>query len=56
VSQTISEEDAERTDVFRLSGSTKDEIDCIVRIDAIDIQKSHDVLDCYVTYLFEGLD
>jgi LmbE family N-acetylglucosaminyl deacetylase len=47
---TITEEDAEKGTLFRLSGSKPAEIDCIVTVEAADIEKSHRALDCYETF------
>jgi len=48
--QTLTEEEAQRGELFHLSGSTPDEIDCIVEVDEVDIANSHKALDCYVTF------
>ena len=47
---TITEEDAQRSEYFHLNGSKYEEIDCIVEVDDIDIQRIHKALDCYVTF------
>ena len=47
---TITEEDAARAELFPLSGSKPEEIDCVVTVDDNDIEKSHRALDCYVTF------
>ena len=36
---------------FPLSGSTKDEIDCIIEVEEKDINAAHAALDCYKTFL-----
>ena len=47
---TITEEDAKKAELFHLSGSKPEEIDCIVEVDQVDIDKSLQALDCYVTF------
>ncbi len=46
---TISQEEA-KGGYFPLSGSTSEEIDCIVEVDDQDLQRSFRALDCYVTF------
>ena len=50
---TLTEEQAKASTVFPLSSSTAEEIDCVVRVDAGDIEACRRALDCYVT--FKGL-
>ncbi|MBD3305597.1 PIG-L family deacetylase [candidate division KSB3 bacterium] len=47
---TITEESAQQSQYFHLNGSTPEEIDCIVEVDEIDIQRCYQALDCYVTF------
>jgi LmbE family N-acetylglucosaminyl deacetylase len=47
---TITEEEAEQFEYFRLSGSTDGEIDCIFEVEEVDVQAALRALDCYVTY------
>jgi len=47
---TLTEEQAAATEVFRLSHSTPEEIDCVVRVDPEDIETGRKALDCYVTF------
>ena len=47
---TLAEENASDTPIARLHFSTAEEIDCIVTVDDVDVQKNHEALDCYVTY------
>jgi LmbE family N-acetylglucosaminyl deacetylase len=47
---TIPEDAAKESKLFPLSGSTPEEIDCIVEVDDVDVQRCHDALDCYVTF------
>ena len=47
---TISEEQAKQGQLFHLSGSKPEDIDCVFEIDEIDIDNKHRALDCYVTY------
>jgi LmbE family N-acetylglucosaminyl deacetylase len=46
---TITEEQA-KGGYFPLSGSTAEEIDCIFKVDEIDVQNCRNALDCYVTF------
>ncbi len=47
---TLTRENAEKSRHFHLNGSTPDEIDCVVSVDAVDIDRCHRALDCYVTF------
>lgn len=48
---TITEDDAEKmSGPFHLSGSTDGEIDCIVTVDDVDVERARRALDCYVTF------
>ena len=47
---TITEEDSKRAELFHLSGSKPEEIDCVVEVDPVDIEKCHQALDCYETF------
>jgi LmbE family N-acetylglucosaminyl deacetylase len=47
---TITDDEAEQSTHFPLSGSTSDEIDCVVEVDDVDIQASQRALDSYVTF------
>ncbi|MGD2091608.1 MAG: PIG-L family deacetylase [Candidatus Aminicenantes bacterium] len=47
---TITAETAEKSPHFRLNSSTENEIDCVFRVDPIDIEKNLESLDCYVTF------
>ena len=47
---TITEDEAEKSNYFHLSGSKYEEIDCIFEVNEIDIKNSHKALDCYVTF------
>lgn len=42
---------ASKSKHFPLSGSTDDEIDCIVEVNKQDIEAAHAALDCYKTFL-----
>jgi len=46
---TLPEADA-HSEVFPLSGSTEEEIDCVVRVQPEDLAAAHRALDCYVTF------
>ncbi|NIM16508.1 MAG: PIG-L family deacetylase [Candidatus Aminicenantes bacterium] len=48
--QTVTEEIAQQSPHFRLNSSTEEEIDCVFQVDAIDIEKNLDALDCYGTF------
>ena len=47
---TITEEAAQSSKHFHLSGSKPEEIDCIVEVEPGDIESCHKALDCYVTF------
>jgi LmbE family N-acetylglucosaminyl deacetylase len=47
---TITQETAQKSTHFSLSHSTPEEIDCICRVEPIDIKKNLEALDCYVTF------
>lgn len=47
---TITEEEAKKSEYFHLSGSGHGEVDCVIEVDDIDIEKAHKALDCYVTF------
>ncbi|MBP9191403.1 MAG: PIG-L family deacetylase [Ignavibacteria bacterium] len=47
---TLSKEMAVSPGIFQLSFSTEDEIDCIIKVDEIDIENCMKALDCYVTF------
>lgn len=47
---TITESDAAKGDHFKLSGSTDEEIDCVMRVENQDIEAARRALDCYVTF------
>jgi len=50
---TITEESAAKSAAqghFHLSGSRPEEIDCLVMVDDIDIERARKALDCYVTF------
>ena len=47
---TITEEEAKKGKFFHLNGSRPEDIDCVVEVEAIDIEKCHQALDCYVTF------
>lgn len=48
--QTITLEEAAKSPHFHLNGSTADEIDCIVKVEPIDVKKNIEALDCYETF------
>jgi LmbE family N-acetylglucosaminyl deacetylase len=47
---TLTEETAEKSPYFSLNSSTGEEIDCVFRVDPIDIEKNLEALECYVTF------
>jgi LmbE family N-acetylglucosaminyl deacetylase len=47
---TINEEDAKKTEHFKLNFSKDDEIDCIIECEPIDIENNIKALECYNTY------
>ncbi len=47
---TITEADAASISHFHLSGSKADEIDCVLEVDPVDVERARQALDCYVTY------
>jgi len=47
---TLTEEQAKASTVFPLSSSTAEEIDCVIQVDAGDIEACRRALDCYVTF------
>ncbi len=47
---TITEEEAKESTHFKLNPSKKEEIDCIVTVDPVDLEKNLKALDCYVTF------
>ena len=48
---TLTEEKAKEQKMFHLSGSTPDEIDCIIEVSDEDIGINKKALDCYVTFM-----
>ncbi len=47
---TLTEESAAAGKLFHLNGSTPEEIDCVVEVDATDSAGNLEALDCYVTF------
>jgi LmbE family N-acetylglucosaminyl deacetylase len=47
---TATEEEAETYKHFHLNASTSEEIDCVIRVDAVDSEAASKALDCYKTY------
>ena len=47
---TITTEEAKKSSHFHLNGSTSEEIDCVFKVDPIDIENNQKALDCYVTF------
>ena len=47
---TITVEDAEQSSHFHLNGSKPEDIDCVIKVDPLDIENNQKALDCYVTF------
>lgn len=47
---TLPKEQAEKGDLFQLSHSTSEEIDCIVNVEKSDMETQRQALDCYETF------
>jgi hypothetical protein len=48
---TIRAEDAAgASDLFHLTGSKAEDIDVVMMVDEVDVEKQRQALDCYVTY------
>jgi LmbE family N-acetylglucosaminyl deacetylase len=47
---TITEDQAQQSQLYHLNGSKPDEIDCLFVIDDVDVENRRRALDCYVTY------
>jgi LmbE family N-acetylglucosaminyl deacetylase len=47
---TITEAQAEQSPHYHLSGSTPEEIDCVIDVSEEDVARTQRALDCYVTY------
>ena len=48
---TIRAEDADRASkLFHLTGSKTEDIDVVMTVDEVDVEKQQQALDCYVTY------
>jgi hypothetical protein len=44
------EEAAEASELFHLTGSKPEDIDVVMTVDEVDVEKQQQALDCYVTY------
>ena len=44
------EEAAEASELFHLTGSKAEDIDVVMKVDEVDVEKQQQALDCYVTY------
>ena len=44
------EEAAGASELFHLTGSKAEDIDVVMTVDEVDVEKQQQVLDCYVTY------
>ena len=47
---TIREEGTDQSELFHLTGSKAEDIDVVVTVDEVDVEKQRRALDCYVTY------
>jgi hypothetical protein len=47
---TITKEQAKQGELYHLSGSKSEEIDCLFETDDVDVENRRKALDCYVTY------
>ena len=47
---TITEEGTEQSERFHLTGSKAEDIDVVMTVDEVDVEKQRQALDCYVTY------
>ena len=44
------EEAAGASELFHLTGSKAEDIDVVMKVDEVDVEKQQQALDCYVTY------
>ena len=47
---TIPEEGTGQSELFHLTGSKAEDIDVVMTVDEVDVEKQQQALDCYVTY------
>ena len=47
---TITEQGTDQSELFHLTGSKAEDIDVVMTVDEIDVEKQRQALDCYVTY------
>lgn len=47
---TIAEDKISKDSYFKITGSKLEDVDCIIKVDDIDLEKHMAALDCYVTY------
>ena len=47
---TIPEEGTDRSELFHLTGSKAEDIDVVMTVDEVDVEKQRQALDCYITY------
>ena len=47
---TIREEGTDQSELFHLTGSKADDIDVVMMVDEVDVEKQRQALDCYATY------
>ena len=46
----MTEDNAAKQTHFKISGSKDEEIDCVIKVDEIDMDKMHKSVECYVTF------
>ena len=44
------EEGTDQSELFHLTGSKAEDIDVVMTVDEVDVEKQQQALDCYVTY------
>ena len=47
---TITEQGTDQSELFHLTGSKAEDIDVVMTVDEVDVEKQRRALDCYVTY------
>ena len=47
---TITEQGTDQSELLHLTGSKAEDIDVVMTVDAVDVEKQQQALDCYATY------
>jgi hypothetical protein len=47
---TITEQGTDQSELFHLTGSKAEDIDVVMTVDEVEVEKQRQALDCYVTY------